>query len=84
MTISSKMRDFRSRNHEGKKVWRVVRKGTLPWTTRLWRVVQGIVARCPGYCGGLSLWRVVFVASCLEFVKYILLLSFFTGLMTSL
>ena len=25
----------------GKKVWRVVRKGTPPWTTRLWRVVQG-------------------------------------------
>ena len=41
---------------------------------RLWRVVQGIVAGCPGYCGGMSrvLWRVVlgrvvFVASCLGF-----------------
>ena len=40
---------------------------------RLWRVVQGIVAGCPGYCGGMSrvLWRVVlgrvvFVASCLD------------------
>ena len=59
MTTSSNMREFRSRNHEGKKCVELSEKAPDPGQLAcgelsrvLWRDVQGIVAGC--LCGELS------------------------------